>query len=179
MSPVVRDAEPRDVAAIVAIYNDVIDTSDAIWLDEHVTHADRLAWYDEQVTAGFPVLVADDGTGAVTGYGSFGPFRTKAGYWPTVEHTIHVHRDHRRRGVGQALLDALVDRAVQDGRRVLVAGVDAGNHGSLRFHERNGFREVARMPGIGRKFDRPVDLVLLQRDLPAPPADDLATGGTE
>ncbi len=162
----VQDAEPRDLHAIVDIYNDVIDTSDAIWLDEHVTHADRLAWYDEQVVAGFPVLVAVEEGDHVVGYGSFGPFRTKAGYWPTVEHTIHVHRDHRGRGVGQALLDALVARAVALGKQVLVAGVDGGNGGSIRFHERNGFREVARMPGIGRKHDRPVDLVLLQLDLP-------------
>lgn len=167
----VRDAEPRDLHAIVDIYNDVIDTSDAIWLDEHVTHADRLAWYDEQVVAGFPVLVAVDEADRVVGYGSFGPFRAKAGYWPTVEHTIHVHRDHRERGVGQALLDALVARAVALGKRVLVAGIDGGNEGSIRFHERNGFREVARMPAIGRKHDRPVDLVLLQLDLPDPLAD--------
>lgn len=167
---IVRDAEPRDLAAIVDIYNDVIHTSDAIWLDEHVTHADRLAWYDELVAAGFPVLVAVDAADddQVTGYASFGTFRSKAGYWPTVEHTIHVHRDHRGHGVGQALLDALVERAIRLDKRVLVAGVDGGNHGSIRFHERNGFREVGRLPAIGRKFDRPVDLVLLQLDLPAP-----------
>lgn len=173
MSTIVRDAEPRDLPAIVDIYNDVIDTSDAIWLDEHVTHADRLAWYDELVIAGFPVLVAVDEADddQVAGYASFGTFRAKAGYWPTVEHTIHVHRDHRGRGVGQALLDALVVRAIRLDKRVMIAGIDGGNEGSIRFHQRNGFREVARMPNIGRKFDRPVDLVLLQRDLPAPPSD--------
>lgn len=173
MSTIVRDAEPRDLPAIVDIYNDVIDTSDAIWLDEHVTHADRLAWYDELVTAGLPVLVAVDEADddLVAGYASFGTFRAKAGYWPTVEHTIHVHRDHRGRGVGQALLDVLVERATGSGKQVMIAGVDGGNEGSIRFHERNGFREVARMPGIGRKFDRPVDLVLLQLDLPAPESD--------
>ncbi len=73
--------------------------------------------------------------------------------------------------MGQALLDALVERAIRLDKRVMIAGVDGGNDGSIRFHERNGFREVARMPAIGRKFDRPVDLVLLQRDLPAPPSD--------
>jgi L-amino acid N-acyltransferase YncA len=168
VSTTVRDAEPRDLPAIVEIYNDVIDTSDAIWIDDHVTQADRLAWYDELVTSGFPVLVAVDAADddLVTGYASFGPFRSKAGYWPTVEHTIHIHRDWRGRGVGQALLDALVDRAVRLDKHVMVAGVDGGNDRSIRFHERNGFREVGRMPAIGRKFDRPVDLVLLQLDLP-------------
>jgi phosphinothricin acetyltransferase len=173
VTTLVRDAEPRDLPAIVDIYNDVIDTSDAIWIDEHVTQADRLAWYDELVTSGFPVLVAVDehDDDLVAGYGSFGTFRAKAGYWPTVEHTIHVHRDHRGRGVGQSLLDALVERAIQLDKRVMVAGVDGGNEGSIRFHERNGFREVGRLPAIGRKFDRPVDLVLLQLDLPADPSE--------
>jgi phosphinothricin acetyltransferase len=173
VTTIVRDAEPRDLPAIVDIYNDVIDTSDAIWLDEHVTQADRLAWYDELVASGLPVLVAvdQDDDDLVTGYGSFGTFRAKAGYWPTVEHTIHVHRDHRGRGIGQALLDALVERAISMDKAVMVAGVDAGNEGSIRFHERNGFREVGRLPAIGRKFDRPVDLVLLQRDLPVSSSD--------
>jgi phosphinothricin acetyltransferase len=53
------------------------------------------------------------------------------------------------------------------GKSVLVAGVDGGNEASIRFHERLGFREVARMPAVGRKFGEPVDLVLLQKDLPA------------
>lgn len=168
----VQDAEPRDLHAIVDIYNDVIDTSDAIWLDEHVTHADRLAWYDEQVVAGFPVLVAVEEGDHVVGYGSFGPFRTKAGYWPTVEHTILLTPEGRGHGVGQALLDELVERCRAAGRRVMVAGCDGGNVGAIRFHQRNGFHEVARMPAVGRKRGRPVDLVLLQLDLTAAHEED-------
>jgi len=165
---IVRDAVAADVATITAIYNDVIDTSDAIWLDQHVTVEDRLAWFADQEASGLPVVVAVDDDGSVIGYGSLAPFRAKSGYWPTVENTIHIADGHRGQGVGQAVLDALVQRAVLLGKRVMVAGSDGGNDGSIRFHQRNGFVEVARMPGIGRKEGRPVDLVLLQLDLPHP-----------
>lgn len=166
---IVRDASAADLAAITDIYNDVIDTSDAIWLDEHVHLADRIAWFEHQSITGQPVLVAADGD-VVLGYGSFAEFRSKSGYWPTVEHTIHVHADHRGVGVGQALLDALVERAETLGKHVMIAGADGGNTGSIRFHERNGFRIVGTMPGVGRKHGRPVDLILLQREItPAGP----------
>ena len=161
----IRDASAADLRAITDIYNDVIDTSDAIWLDEHVTLADRIAWFEHQSVHHHPVLVAVDDDGTVLGYGAFSDFRAKSGYWPTVEHTLHIHAGHRGRGVGQAILDALIERAEALGKHVMIAGIDAGNAGSIRFHERNGFQLVASMPAVGRKFGRPVDLILMQRAL--------------
>ncbi|WP_426571920.1 N-acetyltransferase family protein [Aquihabitans sp. McL0605] len=164
--PAIRDATEDDLEQITAIYNDVILTSDAIWLDEVIDLEDRRAWFrglrDDDV-----VLVADDGHGTVLGYTACFEFRTKSGYWPTVELTILLHRDHRGTGLGEQLLGALIERARAAGRHVMIAGIDGSNTGSMRFHERLGFREVARMPGVGRKFGRPVDLVLLQLDLDA------------
>ena len=69
------------------------------------------------------------------------------------------------RGVGRALMDALVARRGRDGKHVMVAGIDGDEPGSIRFHERLGFFEVARMPEIGEKFGRRLDLVLMQRML--------------
>ena len=171
---IVRDAVEADVPTILAIYNQVLMTSAAIWRDEPVTLEDRLAWFHAQHDQAFPVLVAVedsalDGTGTVQGYASFGAFRPWPGYYPTVEHSIHVADGSRGHGIGQLLLDGLTERAAAMGKSVMVAGIDAGNVGSIRFHERAGFREVARMEGIGRKFGEPVDLVLLQRDLPVQP----------
>jgi phosphinothricin acetyltransferase len=124
--------------------------------------AQRIAHHRD---AGDPVVVAVDGANAVVGYGSFGPFRPLAGYAATVEHSVFVADGHQGRGVGQRLLDELVARALAQGRRVMVAAVDGGNDGSIRFHRRNGFVEVGLMPGVGTKRGVARDLVLLQRDL--------------
>ncbi len=186
---VVRDATADDVPAIRDIYNQVLATSTAVWRDEPVTLADRQAWFAAHQEAAMPVLVAvrtgtdgetgagtDGETGAgadeVVGFGSFVQFRAIPGYHPTVEHTIHVGDGHRGAGIGGRLLDALTERARALGKSVMIAGADGANLGSIRFHERAGFREVARLPGVGRKDGRPVDLVLLQLDLdPADPTD--------
>lgn len=161
----IRAASAADVPAITEIYNDVILTSDAIWIDEEVSLADRMAWFTNEGAAHHVVLVALDDEDRVVGYGSLGSFRSKAGYWPSVEHSIHLDATHRGQGIGQELLDALTARAVADGRHVMVAAIDGGNTGSIRFHERNGFRVVAEMPGVGRKFGRSVDLILMQKEL--------------
>lgn len=172
----VRDATVDDVPEIVAIYNDVIATSTAIWREEPTTVAERLAWFEGLTGRGFPVLVAvtepadgaDGRAGEVVGFASLGDFRPWPGYHPTVEHSIHVRADSRGARVGHALLSAVIDRAVAMGKENLIAGVDGDNAGSVRFHERFGFREVARMPGVGRRFDQRLDLLLLQLDLTDP-----------
>lgn len=159
----IRDATAADLPAILAIFNDVLVTSAAIWRDDPETPDERAAWFAERTRRGFPVLVAIDDDGAVLGFASYGDFRALAGYRTTVEHSIHVRADRRGGGVGDALLTALLDRARAAGVHVMVAGVDGGNAGSLRFHERRGFREVARMPEVGRKYGAWVDLIFLQR----------------
>lgn len=161
----VRDATADDLPAITTIYNDVLRTSAAIWRDEPVSLADRATWFRAQQERGHPVLVAVGADGDVLGFASLGDFRPWPGYHPTVEHSIHVAEAHRGEGVGRRLMAAVIERAATMGKEVLVAGVDAGNTASIRFHERLGFVEVGRMPGIGRKFGEPVDLVLLQRGL--------------
>ena len=170
---IVRQAMESDAPAVLDIFNDVLLHSDAIWLDEPVDIEDRLAWMQSRQAAGFPIVVAVAGPGyegsgpegQVVGYASYGAFRQLGGYDLTVESSIHIRDGNRGQGIGQLLLDSLVERARAAGKAVMVAGIDGGNLGSVRFHERNGFREVARMPGIGRKLGRPVDLLLFQRDL--------------
>ncbi len=113
------------------------------------------------------MLVAEDG-GEVVGWAGLGDFRDTArwpGYRFTVEHSVHVRRDHWGRGTGRALLDALAARAQAAGKRVMVAAVDGDNRAAIGFHERIGFVQVGRLPGVGEKFGRRLDLVLLQREL--------------
>ena len=165
---VLRDADRGDLPDVLAIYNDVIATSTAVYNDQPVTLADREAWWKARTENGYPVLVARDDSGVV-GFASFGDFRAWPGYRFTVEHTVHVRSDYRSRGVGVALMEPLIARASALGKHVMVGGVDAQNAESLRFHERLGFEQVAHFREVGFKFGRWLDLVFLQRFL-APPA---------
>jgi len=160
----VRDALEADIPAIVAITNDAILTTTANWDLRPVTVADRRAWMQDRLAAGCPVLVAET-AGAVAGFASFAQFRPFEGYRHTVEHGLYVARWAQRRGVGSALLQALVGRAEGFGAHVMVAGIEASNDASLALHARFGFVRVGLMPEVGRKFDRWLDLVLMQRIL--------------
>ena len=160
----IRDARIDDVEGVLAIYNDVIATSTAVYRDDPATLGDRQDWWRARVAQGYPVLVAMDASGVV-GFASFGDFRAWPGYRYTVEHTVHVRADRRGQGVGSVLMPPLIERAALLGKHVMIAGVDAENHGSIRFHERLGFTRVAHFREVGFKFGRWLDLVFLQRML--------------
>lgn len=158
----VRDAREKDMAGVLAIYNDVIATTTAIYRDDPATLEDRREWWQARAALGYPVLVAVE-EGEVVGFASFGDFRASPGYRYTVEHSVHVRAGRRGSGLGQALMQPLIARARALGKHVMMAGVDADNAGSIRFHERLGFERVGRLREVGFKFGRRLDLVFLQR----------------
>jgi L-amino acid N-acyltransferase len=162
MPPItVRDAQEDDLQGLLEIYNDVVRTSTAVFSDQTVTLAERTEWVAARRAQGFPVLVAADEQD-VAGFGSLGAFRSWPGYRTTVEHSVHVRADRRGQGIGTAILEALIERARALEKHAMIAGVEAENVASIRLHERFGFVEVARLPEIARKFDRWLDLVLLE-----------------
>jgi phosphinothricin acetyltransferase len=163
----IRDAAEADLTAIRRLYNALIPTTTVAWRDEPASEGEMRTWFAGQREADHPVLVGEIG-GEVVGYTAWTAFRGGSrfpGYRATVELTIHVDGGHHGRGVGRQLLTALIDVARQRGIHVMVAGIDADNAASISLHEAMGFREVARMPEVGRKFDRWLDLILMQRIL--------------
>jgi phosphinothricin acetyltransferase len=160
----VRVAGEADLPGILAIYNEVIRSSTAVYADDPVPLADRAAWLAARQAQGYPVLVAEDAAG-VAGFASFGDFRAWPGYRHSVEHSVHVRADCRGRGLGRALVTALFPPAERLGKHVMIAGVDAENVASIALHERLGFDRVAHFREVGRKFDRWLDLVFLQKVL--------------
>jgi L-amino acid N-acyltransferase YncA len=164
----IRDAREEDLPGVLAIYNDVLLTSTAIYNDTPVTLDNRREWWQSRVQQQYPVLVAIDESGVV-GFASFGDFRSWPGYRFTVEHSVHIRADRRGQGVGLALMQPLIARATVLGKHVMIGGVDAANTGSLRFHERLDFVQVAHLREVGFKFGRWLDLVFLQRWLNASP----------
>ena len=164
MTVIVRPATVADLPAILAIYNDAVVNTTAIWNDAVVDIDNRLAWFEARARQSYPVLVADL-VGAVVGYGSFGDFRPFDGYRHSVENSVYVAADARRRGVASALLAALIERGRALGKHVMIAGIAADNLASIRLHARHGFTETARMPEVGFKFGRWLDLVFMQKKL--------------
>ena len=158
----IADATEADLAGLVAIYNEVVAASTAIFSNLAVTRDGRRHWWQARIAQGYPVLVARDAHG-VAGFATFGEFRAWPGYRFTVEHTVHVRVDGRGRGVGTRLMQALLPRAAALGKHVMVAGIDADNGASIRFHERLGFVQAGRLREVGYKFDRWLDLLFLQR----------------
>jgi L-amino acid N-acyltransferase len=161
----IRPATIEDLPAITEIYNDVIATSTAVYSFAPSTVAERQAWFEVRTAAGFPVLVAV-GVSGVLGFASFGDFR---GLWPgyrySVEHSVHVRADHRRKGLGSSMVRALFPLASALDKHVMIGGIDAANAGSLRMHAQLGFEQVAHFHEVGRKFGRWLGLVFVQRFL--------------
>lgn len=160
----IRPAEIADLPAILAIYNDAVLHTTAIWNDAVVDLDNRCAWLEGRQKQGYPVLVADVGD-AVVGYASFGDFRAFDGYRFSVEDSVYVAESARRQGVAAALLPPLIARGRELGKHIMIAGIAADNDVSIRLHTRHGFVETARMPEVGFKFGRWLDLVFMQRKL--------------
>jgi phosphinothricin acetyltransferase len=171
MQPIrVRDAGADDLPAMLAIYNEIVANSTAIYNSQPSSLEERREWLRVRSAGGWPVLAAVRGDELV-GYASFAEFR---GAWPgylhSVEHSVYVRADCRRQGVGRALLQALLPIAARMDKHVMIGGIDAANEGSLRLHESLGFERVAHFREVGRKFGRWLDLVFVQRFIDAPGA---------
>jgi phosphinothricin acetyltransferase len=166
----IRPATDGDLAGILAIHNEVIAASTAIYALAPASLAERRQWFDGRRQSGYPVLVAADAAdGSILGFSSFGDWR---GAWPgyrfTVEHSVHVRADRRGAGIGRQLVEALFPLALALDKHVMIGGIDAANDGSLRFHRRLGFEPAGHFREVGHKFGRWLDLLFVQRWLDAP-----------
>ncbi|MDG3014735.1 N-acetyltransferase family protein [Speluncibacter jeojiensis] len=167
---IVRDADDTDLPGILEIHNEAILNTTATWDEEPVDVESRRRWLEDRRAHGFPVLVADH-DGRVAGFASYGVWRAKAGYRFTVENSVYVHADHHRKGIAKALMAELIERARGGGIHVMVASIESTNHISISLHEQFGFRTVAQMPEVGRKFGRWLDMTFMQLTLPVGDGD--------
>jgi phosphinothricin acetyltransferase len=161
----IRDADDRDQADILEIYNDAVLNTTAVWNEAPRTEQEHAQWFAAKHAQGHPVLVAivDE---RVAGFCSYGPFRAWYGYRFSVEGSIYVAAEFRRRGIARQLLAALIARAQSQNLHAIVAGIEAGNAASIRLHEQAGFRIAGCLHEVGFKFGRWLDLVFMERLLP-------------
>ncbi len=160
----VRDVTELDLPAILEIHNDSILKSTANWSYYTVDLANRVAFLADRRAKGYAFLAAFEGD-TLLGYASFGDFRPHDGYCRTVEHSVYVHPNHLRKGVARALMLPLMAAAHRAGKHVMLGGLDATNTASIALHKSLGFIETGRMPQVGYKFERYLDLVFVQKQL--------------
>lgn len=164
MSYPIRDALADDLPGILAIYNDAVRNTTAIWNETPVDLANRQAWFEARAQQGYPILVTVDETG-VLGYASFGDWRPFEGFRHTVEHSVYIRGDQRGKGLGPILMAALIERARACDKHVMVAAIESGNAASIRLHQRLGFAITGQMAQVGVKFGRWLDLTFMQLNL--------------
>ena len=158
----IRPATLADADAIAVIYNDAIVNSTAI-----LWHAPKPAslWRGRLTDrpSRFPVLVAEDESGAVVGFALLGPYDDKCGYDDVAEWSLYIDADHRGRGVGRALAEALFAKARADQElHSVVSRVTEGNEVSFKLHDRLGFTKVGTFRKLGHKFGKRHDVIVYQ-----------------
>ena len=161
----VRPATEDDLPAILAIYNDAVINTTAIWNDTPVDLENRRQWFAGRMAKNYPVLVAER-AGEVIGYASYGDWRAFEGFRHTMEHSVYVRSDRKGGGTGTALMQALIEEAQARAVHVLIACIEAGNAASIGLHEKLGFRLVGCFGEVGQKFGRWLDLTCMELRLP-------------
>ncbi len=160
----IRDATEADLPAILEIYNHAVAETTAIWNETLVDLDNRKAWFELRRTRGFPILVAEI-DGRIAGYASYGDWRPFDGFRNSVEHSVYVEKDHYGRGLGRALMTALIERAKvrrdpRHGRR------HRGR--KCRLHRpahRARLPPCRHPPEVGQKFGRWLDLTMMELKL--------------
>jgi L-amino acid N-acyltransferase YncA len=161
-----RPVEDRDIPDIREIYNYYV-TNSVVTFDEKKW---TLAQWRDKIhhlgKLGLPFIVAESPTGQILGYAYVSPWSGKSSYRYTVENSIYLGQAATGKGLGRALLEALIAACEAKGIREMVAVIsDKGAEASIALHEKLGFVEVGRMGRVGFKFGRWLGTVYLQKSL--------------
>lgn len=157
-----RLATVADAEAIRTIYNLEVLTSTVTFDLVARSLEEQQAWLVDRNGA-HAVLVAEGDDGTVWGFASLSPFRERPAYSTTVEDSVYVDRDHQGRGVGKALLEALVETGTNHGFHTMIARIVADHEASIALHAACGFEVIGHEREVGRKFGRWLDVTVMQR----------------
>ncbi len=162
----IRPAEPNDIPDVREIYNHYVSNSVVTFDERPMSIKAWRAKFAFLKKLGHPILVAVSPSNQVLGYALVQPWRPKSGYRFTVEDAIYLRPAATRKGLGAALLRALVDASEEAGLRTMIAVIsDSGAEASIKLHLELGFQEVGRMGGVGYKFNRSLGTITLQKTL--------------
>jgi len=162
---IIRASTPNDVPSITDIYGHHVLKGTGSF-EETPPSVEEIASRRESIVRhGMPWLVAEL-DGIVVGYAYAGPFRARAAYRFTLEDSVYISPDHQGHGIGRLLLERLIEECRSAGYKQILALIgDSQNVASIRVHERCGFQHTGVFKDVGVKFDRYLDVVLMQREL--------------
>lgn len=162
----IRPAEDRDIPDIREIYNHYVTNSVVTFDEDTWSIAQWREKFEHLQRLGLPFLVAESPTGQILGYALVQPMSSKSAYRYSVENSIYLGQAATGKGLGKALLVALIDACQEAGIRQMVAVIsDKGADASIALHEKLGFVEVGRMGRVGFKFGRWLGTIYLQKSI--------------
>ena len=170
---IIQCEQKRHAEPILAILNEAILNSTALYDYKARTMGDMAEWFETKAKGNFPVIGIENDSGELVGFGTYGTFRVRPAYKYSVEHSVYVDARFRGQGLGKRLLQEVISAARRQEYHVMVGGIDAANTVSIRLHEKLGFTHCGTIREAGFKFGRWLDLVFYQLilDTPARPVD--------
>lgn len=164
----IREASPADLPSVREIYNYYVTNSTVTFDEDEMTLREWKSKFARLQRLGMPFLVAESPSGQILGYALVAPWIPKAAARFTVENSIYLGQAATGKGLGQALLGALVEASREAKLKQMIAVIaDKGADASIALHKKFGFVETGRMAGVGYKFGRELGTVTMQRSLKA------------
>ncbi|WP_161156280.1 GNAT family N-acetyltransferase [Vibrio eleionomae] len=160
----IRYATEQDLPAIVEIYNHAIVNTTATYDYTPYQVHQRKPWFDRLTQGNYPILVWEE-QGEIAGYAALEPFRPDRAYCASVMHSIYLSPNHKGKGIGFKLVEALIIEAKQHDFATMIAEIDGANPASIALHQKLGFTYAGTLKNAAKKFDTWLDLVFYEYDL--------------
>jgi len=160
----IRQAATADLNTITEIYNDAILNTVATFDTQLKTIKEQRSWFASHGPK-YPILVAEH-DGVVIGWASLSMWSDRCAYSDTAEGSIYIQKEYRGKGIGRKLMEAVIAAGQKGGLHTVIARITEGNEASIHLAESAGFEQIGVMKEVGRKFDRLLDVYLLQKIYP-------------
>jgi phosphinothricin acetyltransferase len=160
----IRPYQTEDAAEILEIINYNILNSTALYDYEPRTLENQISIFQDKLDKGFPILVALSNK-SVVGFGYYSEFRFREAYKFTVEHSVYAHPNHLGKGIGNLILDNLIQLAKAQNLHTMIGVIDSENQSSIEFHKKFGFEIAGTIKESGYKFNRWLHSVFMQKML--------------
>lgn len=168
MMKLIECTEEKHATAVLSIFNHAIIHSTALFDYKPRPVESMKSWFEVKRKNNFPVIGVEDDDENLLGFVSYGTFRGWPAYKYSVEHSIYVHHEHRKKGIGGILLKSMVARAVEQNYHLLIGCIEATNMASIHLHQKHGFTHSGTIAQAGYKFGRWLDVAFYQLVLRTP-----------